>query len=305
MTTRWLSFVPVHPNWHRPSDLILPFHFSPTIRYCAMPAWVHESDPHDLLRAKLQEKLEDQDSHCIAVDYSADALGSPDPDWKGDQPRAIQETAYEQLSVLVFALWLARPTALSFNMVVHAAAHGDIWVTRQIADADPLLALPDYSGDAHTVADFLLAKQLFQILVSLPRDGNLRTAVNASIRALTERDWTLRFLVLWLVTESLFGPEDGREITYRLSQRVALFLEEDRDNARKLFTAVKESYSWRSKVVHGLRLSKLTSEKSHTLLTDLELLIRRSLMSVISSEDLRGKFDSKSREEYLDALAFR
>lgn len=271
-----------------------------------MPEWIRQTDPHDLLRSKLLEKLDDQYSHCIAVEYFAEALGSPDPDWKGDQPRAIQDAKHEQLLKTVFSLWLARPTALSFNTVVHAVEHDDgTWITRQIGDPDPILALPDYSGEVHTVEDFMRAGQLFNTLTTLSRDGNVRTAVDASIRALTEQGWTLRFLIFWLVTEGLFGPEDGREITYRLAQRVALFLEEDGDKARKLFVDVKESYGWRSKVVHGLRLSKLTQEKANSLLSDLELLIRRSLIAVLSKEELCSKFDSKSREEYLDALVFK
>ena len=43
------------------------------------------------------------------------------------------------------------------------------------------------------------------------------------------------FLILWLVIESLFGPEDAREITFRLSQRLALFMGTDSEETRALF----------------------------------------------------------------------
>ncbi|MBX3308523.1 MAG: hypothetical protein KF751_20950, partial [Nitrospira sp.] len=101
----------------------------------------------------------------------------------------------------------------------------------------------------------------------------MRTAAGATFRALLEQAWPLRFLLHWLAMESLFGPEDGREITFRLSQRVALFLESDKEKAQKLFSEVKNSYSWRSKVVHGLRLSKLKEDESYQLLVGLEQLV--------------------------------
>lgn len=50
----------------------------------------------------------------------------------------------------------------------------------------------------------------------------------------------------------MFGAEDGREITYRLSQRIAFFLASNQAEARQLFKEVKKAYSFRSKVAHGV-----------------------------------------------------
>lgn len=105
--------------------------------------------------------------------------------------------------------------------------------------------------------------------------------------------------------ESLFGPEDGREITFRLSQRVALFLESDKEKAQKLFSEVKNSYSWRSKVVHGLRLSKLKEDESYQLLVGLEQLVRRSFLEVLRDDATARIFDGESREKYLDSMPFK
>jgi hypothetical protein len=182
--------------------------------------------------------------------------------------------------------------------------HGSERVTRQIAKYDPLCPLPDYVDNAYDVDEFERARLLFKALTSLPQNGTLRTAVQATMRALAEQGWALRFLVLWLALESLFGPEDARETTFRLSQRIALFLSADRGTARDLFTEVKASYSWRSKVVHGLRLAKLTSDESHRLLVSLESIVRRSIVRILSNVSLTAIFDGKKREEYLDGLVF-
>lgn len=292
-------------HWHFPDGLRMPYQFTERVSYRPIPEWVLLEDKVDLLRRRLQEKIADGVRYCIAVEYHADALGSPDPDWVGDQPRAIQETATELVRYVNLALWLARPTALSFDVVAHAVNHGTEWVTRQVADYDALCPLPEYENETHIVEDFEKARLLFKTLSGLSLYGTLRTAAQSTIRTLTEQGWTLRFLVLWLVVESLFGPEDAREITFRLSQRAALFLEKDRATARELFSRIKESYSWRSKIVHGLRLAKLTPEKSQELLLELEDLVRRSLLAILCDESMVATFDGRAREGYLDGLPFR
>jgi hypothetical protein len=202
-------------------------------------------------------------------------------------------------------LWLARPTSLSFEIIVHAVNHGTEWVTRQIQDFDILCPLENYVREALTESDLAGAADYFRILNSTMDRGAIRTAAGVTFRALLEQAWPLRFLLHWLAIESLFGPEDAREMTFRLSQRVALFLESDKEEAQKLFREVKNSYSWRSKVVHGLRLSKLKEEKSHQLLVNLEQLVRRSLLGVLRGDATARIFDGESREEYLDNMSFK
>jgi hypothetical protein len=189
--------------------------------------------------------------------------------------------------------------------VGHVATHGQERVTRQIVTYDPLCALSSYAHETHTAEDFDQARSLFNALGRLSHNGTLRTAAQATMRALTEQGWTLRFLLLWLVLESLFGSEDPREVTFRLSQRIALFLSRDRGVARDLFSQIKASYAWRSKVVHGFRLAKLTPEKSDELIIQLEDIVRRSMVTMLSDESLVSVFDTESREDYLDGLIFR
>ena len=305
MSDSWLTFAPVEPSWHLPDGLGIPYKFSEGVSYRPIPEWVLLEDTVDLLRPRLREKIDDGARYCIAVEYKADALGSPDPQWMGDQPRAIQDTATERIRYVNLALWLVRPTALSFNVIAHAANHETEWVTRRIENYDSLCPLPEYAHETHTIEDIGKARLLFNALGALLFPGTLSTAVQSTFRALTELGWTFRLLVLWLALESLFGPEDAREITFRISQRIAFFLESDRARARELYSNVKESYSWRSKVVHGLRLEKLTPEKSQKLLLELEGLVRRSLLTILSEETMIATFDEKTREEYLDGLAFR
>jgi hypothetical protein len=105
--------------------------------------------------------------------------------------------------------------------------------------------------------------------------------------------------------ECLFGPETPQETTFRFSQRIAFFLEKEGSKAREVYTRIKKSYEWRSRIVHGLRLSSVKGEKSDSLSVELEELVRRSLVQILGSEAMVKTFDGGRREEYLDSLAFR
>lgn len=110
--------------------------------------------------------------------------------------------------------------------------------------------------------------------------------------------------MMWVVMEAIFGSTNPRETTYRLSQRVAFFLGKNRAEAKELFSSVKKNYGWRSKVVHGSRLAKLSEKKSAEISHELQELIRKALNIILLNPDLVEKFDGGNREVYLDSLPF-
>jgi hypothetical protein len=111
-------------------------------------------------------------------------------------------------------------------------------------------------------------------------------------------------LLLWVALEGLFGPEDAREVTFRLSQRAAFFHADDRREAQELISIVKTGYSWRSKVVHGMRLSKLPKKNWEQIMSEAEDLLRRSLNRLLNDLQLVQTFEGKTRERYLNDLVF-
>jgi hypothetical protein len=217
----------------------------------------------------------------------------------------MQDTAVQWIRSAQLALWLARPTALSFNIVVDAVKDGPEWVTRGITSYSETYALPEYQHQAHSVEDFATARTLFNAFLGVSPGGSVRTAALMTMKALGDQTWEFRFLLMWLVLECLFGPETPQETTFRLSQRMAFFLEKEGSTAREVYARIKKSYEWRSRIVHGLRLSNLKGEKSDSLLVELEEFVRRSLVAILDREHLTKTFDGGRREEYLDSLAFR
>ena len=247
----------------------------------------------------MRDELKKGAGYCILVDYEADALGTPD---KKDPSRSIQDTVFDAIKYVNFAIWLAQRAGFGFFCVIHGHETNHEWLFRQLFEVQSTCPLPAYQHNQLDTSDFLKASELFSVLQALR--PSLRMTADAAAVALTQKDFPLRFLIFWLVIESLFGPEDAREITFRLSQHVALFLGENPPEAREIFEKVKLSYRWRSKLVHGIRLSKLTKEKSSELINDLEDIVWRSLRKTFGDTELMKRFETRERETFLDDLAF-
>jgi hypothetical protein len=263
------------------------------------PAWVKEDvmlkrlDEHD--REGVQES-----THALVATYEAAALGDPDPEWKGDKPKSKQDSTADQCVLANLALWLSRPSPVHFRVVLHGPELDGRPVVQHITSHEPLLCHPNDVGSRVRIEDLDLVSVLHATLLTV-EPGAVFTALRAAWSALTTNMEPIRYALLWIVLEALFGPEDAREITYRLSQRVALFLEADRAAARVLFGVAKKGYSVRSQVVHG----RWKDHPENTArVADVENLVRRSLVRILSDRSTLAKFTGKTREAFLDDLVF-
>jgi hypothetical protein len=287
----WITFAPVSPHWVAPQDIPLPFEFFEGITYQVFPEWIWQDSDSDDLRSELRKLTDDDVHHCIVIEYKASELGKE------------QQLATYKLFRTHLALWLAQPTPLSIEKMVHAEKYGAEWLTRHIVSYDGVRPLGEYQGQEFSLDDFSQAKTLLPKLLSLPKGGTVHTALSAVTRARIEGSWEIRFLLYWLAMESLFGPVDGREIAFRLSQRAALFLERGA-TAQEIFNQINKSYGWRSKIVHGLRVSKLKDGEPEKLLRESEELLRRIFLLIFNAPTTAETFDGNDREKFLDGLAF-
>jgi hypothetical protein len=209
----------------------------------------------------------------------------------------IQEEKYELSVIANLALWLTTPSPVCFSLVFHGTRYNDEWVMQQWERHSPLSCHPDDAQAKLTENDIIRASCLHHALSDLPKENAVWTAVRSTWVALTMRMEEVRYLIFWIALEALFGPEDSREITFRLAQRIALFL----GDGRKIFNIVKRAYSLRSKVAHGRWKD---DPKSIELMADTERLVRQSLSRIVSDSELKIQFLGKQRESYLDNLIF-
>lgn len=306
-STNWISIAPIRDLYQLPRELDLPFEFGNRVCLERLPAWLldESGDNVDLLLPRLRQEADDfHVRYCLAARYEADAIGTPDPEWPGKEKRAIQDSAIDRIYIAALSMWLAYPTAAGYTQVSHTEREGDDPVVRQFHEFDRFRPLKQYRRKRLRHEHLLLARDYFSSISDLPRTSTVFSAVGALGSALIQSMWHLRYLNLWLALECLFGPEDSREITYRISQRIGMFLGTNRKEARNIFDRVKKSYGWRSKIVHGLRLSKLTPEDSESLIYRLEHTVRHSIITILGNEQNIGIFNGKGREKFLDDLVF-
>jgi hypothetical protein len=293
----WYTVAPLHTLVLEPNAR---FDFGGGLELAALPDW--------LRRDRACERLSEFDKRVLAsttfafiAQYDAEALYSPDPTWTGSTRKSIQQRKYESMVLANLALWLSRPSGVGFFTVFHAPVWGDQPAVQSVERHAPLLCHPADINASPSPEDIRLAAALYQALASLRKDNALWTAVRASWHALSMNVEEVRYLLLWVALEALFGPEDSREITFRMSLRIAFFLATSPVEARTLFIAAKKGYTFRSKVAHG-RWKE--NPEAIALVAELESFVRRSMVRILQEPEFMKMFLSGDREHYLDSLAF-
>jgi hypothetical protein len=292
------TVVPIH-NVDLPSSTNV--EFGGGLVLTATPEWVGRQKLLELASMQDREAVK-HSSHAFIVSYDAEALGELDPNCTGTGPKSIQESKYELCILGNLALWLSKPSPVCFSVVIHATQFGDEPVAQQIqSNGATLLCHPQDVEARVTASELALAQTLHKGLVALKLAGTVSTAVRATWAGLQTNIETIRYALFWIALEALFGPEDAREINYRLCQRMALFLESDKSAAKALFVTAKKGYAFRSKIVHGRWKEE---PESTSRMAEVESLVRRSLTQVVATDDLRSKFSGAAREGFLDDLVW-
>ncbi len=295
--SQYHTVIPIHNLELNPEAS---YEFGGGLMLTALPPWIVGHTVLDSLSLKDREAVE-QATHAFVFTYPADALGSADPDWKGANQKSIQETKHEVGIMANLALWLARPSPICFAIVFHACQTGSEPIIQQFQRYSELLCHPDDVGAKITEANLADAINLHKALLEVTRDTALWTAVRAAWAGLQMNIETIRYLLFWVALEALFGPEDGREITYRLSQRVGFFLGANRAEARQLFEGAKAGYSFRSKIAHGRWKEGPNATKR---MAEAETMFRRALVQILEGQELVVTFSTKTRENFLESLVF-
>jgi Apea-like HEPN len=299
----WTAIALLNPHWHAVAVDGRPRAVTSNVHYEPVPAWLESVASDDLARDELGEHAKSIGDYCLSTQYTVDAMAPHQPGSSPSNEVSPHDEARRKLQTASLVLWISRRTSFGFDKIVIAHEAEDGWKWRELTSHDVRIALPSYESVDVLPEDFAVAHRYSQIFENAKDRGTVRTASHALGMALSQSDWALRYLSLWLTLECLFGPEDARETTFRLCQRISLFLEPRGPGAVDLFKKVNESYRWRSKIVHGMRLKKLEPDESLELLERLETLVHRALQRVLSEQSILDTFDSAKREPYLDHLA--
>ena len=247
------------------------------------------------------ERLKDAEV-MLAVEYEAESLGDPDPGWNGEEKRSKQDIALEKIMLCNLALWLAKPSPLGFEFYIHIN-HLD--TSPLLRDAASVLVFRYDPKDAESSLekeDFKKAKQLYLKIKDIPRNSAIWISMLSLIQALTSPYGNIRFMLLWIALEALLGT--NFELRFRISQRIAFFLSDNREESSKLFNDAKMSYGMRSCIVHGS--SYKNKEDSERIGYNTEKFIRNALTKILDNDNFIKVFNNNTeRNKYLDDLVFK
>jgi hypothetical protein len=294
------TVIPIH---NLDLELPQPVQFGHGFKLGPLPEWVLKDSMLEDLHRHVRERVADSTLAFVST-YDAIALGDPDPDWKEERPRGIQDAKYEAGVMANLALWIAKPSPAGFTVVIHAPEYASGPIAQRASTHAPLLCHPRHGPSQVTESDIDLAAQLHTGLVEIMksgRDSSLWTVARSVWAGLQMENPPIRCTLFWVALEALFGPEDGREITYRLSQRLGFFLGHDRPEARELFVMAKRGYAFRSRIVHG---NWKKDPEADDRMFEAERFVRQSLLRILRDTDLIQSFSSRARETYLDDLVF-
>jgi hypothetical protein len=288
------------------------FQLAPDAALVPIPEWLRkEGDIIKWLSRADQEELA-ACTHCFLCDYQVDEATElpakrPRGVKKSDAARPITDAKADLIYLANLAIWLRRFPCVGFNLVF------------RVRDSEALNIesfwrhdrfLYHQSDESHrrrmTIDDLELVKQLYSALSKIPQHSAPWTACRAVTSALQTKRNEIRHLLLWISLEALFGVQKGAgEIRYRLSQRLAFFIANDRAEARELFATAKRGYDARCQMAHGnWGPTTQNTDGALALTGNTEEFVRRAFIRLLRDDSTMNQFCGKGRDAYLDALPF-
>jgi len=141
-------------------------------------------DKHLQELAKYDQEWLEGCTNCLIIRYEAAAIYSPNPNWKGDQPRSIEEANREASYLANVAFWLQHPSPLTFWWLFHMPDFDNKFIVQSSEGGSHFLCHPVDKDERVKREDLDPAKALFAALVKIPRETPVWTALRSLIAAL-------------------------------------------------------------------------------------------------------------------------
>jgi|SRR5665213_121201 len=269
--------------------------------------------PHWVKDGQMVKNLSYQDQLGILAcnvallsEYQAASIGEPDP--TAQPPQSIQKRKTNAILLANLALWLAQPSKVCYTTVFHGL-HWDIPGQK---DQQPIIqqterqnAMHCHPADVNNMPSLVQVEQaarLHTVLLSVPRSNPVWRAMRMFWAGLSGYAVDIRYSLLWIGLEALFGPDGNTgEITYKLSQRASFFISDTPQGARDVFGKAKKCYAMRSKIVHGLWEYDPSIDAT---MADTEMIVRASCLRVLTDPEMLKTFMSKKRDQFLEDWVF-
>lgn len=138
--------------------------------------------------------------------------------------------------------------------------------------------------------------------------GNPKLAIAFTFlnTARSQSDLGIRISHFCSIFECLFS-NDNKEVSHKIAERIAFFLEKDPENRYSLFKLIKDIYSIRSEVVHGSFIDRKKYHRLEYYSVNVESIARRILTKILASKyfDTFYKYnETEKMEEIFNRMIF-
>lgn len=162
----------------------------------------------------------------------------------------------------LLSLWITKPTVIHIK---HLFVYDSTGKSIQYKSYSYFFVFQKETIETLSLNEFEEFKTIFKKIRSIfVNKKKISRVLYYLYSGLTLVDWQARFIMLNVVLESLFST-DNQELSHKISERAAFFLEKEAKNREKLFQDVKKIYKTRSKLVHGDVIDKTPEENSQLL----------------------------------------
>ncbi len=240
---------------------------------------------------------------ALVSEYEADSYGHPDPEWRGQQPRGIQELRFQSAMLANMSMWMVMPSKICFTVCFHALTkisgrELDRPFVNHVDREGPLYCHPKDEHNPVKPKDLVKAAQLFETLSTVPRKNDVWPALRAFWAALVSYWADYRYPLFWQGLESLFGNDEEYGVSRRLRERISYFLADDAAMQQEICEKVKACYRVRSEIVHG-RWEDDPDFDDHIYTT--EAIVRTVIRHIAAKPGMLQIFLSPKRDQFLEA----
>jgi len=227
------------------------------------------------------------------------------------EPISILNEHLRDLRSLLILLWLLRDNAAEFessflferNGLLPLCVASNCW-SSMTTRHDLKTTLVQFS-QAEILGQYAkFGKELWSIeagdlesqIVAAYRQGRLERAFQFLGSARGTVNIFVKIAHYCSALEALFCS-DSNEISHKLAERIAVFLETSSPMRVRLFRQIKEAYGLRSKVIHGAK-PRCEAEDLLRICATLDEVVRRVLNRIIAKDDWKSFFETANAEVF-------
>jgi hypothetical protein len=203
------TVVPLH-NLDLPGDTRLAFGAKFSLE--PVPDWLRKDE-------KWLDKLSCHDRQgvldarfALVSEYEASSIGEPDPEWKGQKPRGIQDLRFQSAILANFCMWAVKPTMVCMTNGFHALTticgqrHDPPIILRSERER-PIFCHPQDQSNPFEIRHARRAAALYEKPSIVERKTVVWAALRACWAVLATYSADYRYPLFWQALESLFTSE--------------------------------------------------------------------------------------------------